>query len=250
MPETRGNEEGKIKIRKTALVTGATGGLGSALALELGFVGYKVALNFHKDRAGAERLAEKLGAAALALQADVGRYEEVQSMAAVVRERWGRLDALINCAGITGDALLMKLPPAVWDEIINVNLTGAFNTIRAFAPLMADGGGGHIINISSYSGVKGKRGQAAYSASKAALIGLTIGAAAELGRYNILVNAVLPGYMPTRMGAAAPKAMENAERESLIGRLSSPEEAASFITCLLRMKCATGQIYPIESRFL
>ncbi|MDA8085410.1 MAG: SDR family NAD(P)-dependent oxidoreductase [Nitrospiraceae bacterium] len=233
---------------QTVLITGGTGGLGSAMAVTLVRAGYRVAVNFHNDRAGAERLTEAMGASAIALQADVGVYEEVNSMAEALRRRWGRLDALINCAAITRDALLVRHSPAKWDEVIRVNLTGAFNAIRAFAPLMAEGGGGHIINISSYSGLKGKRGQAAYSASKAALIGLTIGAAAELGAHNIRVNAVLPGYMPTRMGAAAAAAMREAEKESLIGRLSDPGEAASFIAGLLEMKCVTGQVFSVESR--
>ena len=234
--------------RKTALVTGGAGGLGSALAATLGREGYGVAVNFHKDRAGVERLVKELGPSAIALQADVGVLEEVRGMAEALRARWGRLDALINCAAIAKDNLLVKLSPEEWDEVIRVNLTGIFNAIKAFAPLMAEGGGGHIINVSSYSGLKGKRGQAAYSASKAAVLGLTFGAAAELGRHNIRVNAVLPGYMPTRMGAAAAGAMQRAEKESLIGRLSDPAEAAVFIAGLLEMESVTGQVYSIESR--
>ncbi|MDA8387111.1 MAG: SDR family NAD(P)-dependent oxidoreductase [Nitrospiraceae bacterium] len=235
-------------VQRGVLITGGAGGLGSALALRLTDEGYRVAINFRGGGAAAERLTRKLGASALALRADVGDPGEMYAAAEALRAGWGRLEALINCAGIARDALLVKLEPEEWDEVIRVNLTGAFNAIRSFAPLMTGPGGGHIINVSSYSGLKGKRGQAAYSASKAALIGLTLGAAAELGGRNIRVNAVLPGYMPTRMGAAAPGAMREAEKDSLLGRLSGAEEAASFIAGLLRMECITGQVYPVESR--
>ena len=237
-----------IHVQKGVLITGGTGGLGSALALRLGREGYRVAINFRGGGTAAERLLGALGESALALRADVGDPGEMQAAARILGDRWGSLDALINCAGITRDALLVKLAPENWDEVIRVNLTGAFNAIRFFTPLMNGPGGGHIINVSSYSGLKGKRGQAAYSASKAALAGLTFGAAAELGGRNIRVNAVLPGYMPTRMGEAAPGAMREAEKASLLGRLSRPEEAAAFIAGLLRTECITGQVFPIESR--
>ncbi|MDA8088522.1 MAG: SDR family NAD(P)-dependent oxidoreductase [Nitrospiraceae bacterium] len=234
--------------KKRALITGGTGGLGSRLAARLYENGYRVAINFHRDRAGAERLVSEMGGGAFAVKADVGDPGQVEDMARAVKDRWGGLDALVNCAGITKDALLVKLQPASWDEVIRTNLTGVFNTIKAFAPIMAESGGGHIINISSYSGLKGKKGQSAYSASKAALIGLTVSAAAELGRHSIRVNAVLPGYMPTRMGENAEAAMNRAREDSFLGRLSDPEEAASFITLLAGMECVTGQVYPIESR--
>ncbi len=233
---------------RTALITGGTGGLGSRLAARLSGAGYRVAINFHTDREGAERLAKEIGGGAIAFQADVGDPAQVEGMARVVAGRWGGLDVLVNCAGITKDALLVKLRSGQWDEVLRTNLTGVFNTIRAFAPMMIEAGSGHIINISSYSGVKGKKGQAAYSASKAALIGLTASAAAELGRHNVQVNAVLPGYMPTRMGADARAAMDRAMEESFLGRLSDPEEAASFIAALAGMRCVTGQVYPVESR--
>lgn len=242
---------GKEQDQKGVLVTGGTGGLGSALARRLCVEGFKVAIIFRENAAAAERLLAGLGPSALALRADVGDRCRMEDAAQTLRERWGRLDALINCAGVAKDSLLIKLSPEEWDEVIKVNLTGAFNAIRAFAPLMTGPGGGHIVNVSSYSGLRGKRGQAAYSASKAALLGLTFGAAAELGgqKRNIRVNAVLPGYMRTRMGEAAPGAMREAEKASLLGRLSEPEEAAAFITSLLRMKNITGQVFAIESRF-
>jgi len=131
---------------------------------------------------------------------------------------------------------------------MRVNLKGCFNTIQAFSPLMAESGGGHIINISSRAGLMGNAGQAAYSASKAALLGLTLSAAAELGPMNIRVNALLPGYMPTDMGKGSPQAMEKAARESYLSRLASPAEATSFVLWLSGTENITGQIFTLDSR--
>jgi len=113
---------------------------------------------------------------------------------------------------------------------------------------MGESGGGHIINISSISGLRGRSGQAAYGASKAALLGLTVSAARELSEYNIMVNAVLPGYMPTDMGGASPDAMEEARRRSLLGRLSEPKEAAALAAWLVETETITGQVFTIDSR--
>lgn len=242
--------ERRKKKKKTVLITGATGGLGGCLALGLHEKGYNVALNYLRNRKEAERLLSLMKSDAVALRADVGSLDEVEEMAEAVQKKWGGLDALINNAAITRDALAVKLAPAHWDDVMRINLNGAFNTIRAFSGLMIKGGGGHIINICSYSGLKGKRGQAAYSASKAALIGLTVGAAAELARYNIRVNAVVPGYMEAGMGVRAGQAMEEARRESLLNRLSQPEEAASFISALLGLDGVTGQVFSLESRIV
>ncbi|MDA8168240.1 MAG: SDR family NAD(P)-dependent oxidoreductase [Nitrospiraceae bacterium] len=237
-------------MEKTVLITGGTGGLGGRLALRLHEEGYNVAINFRNNELEAKRLLKHMGESALAIKGDIGDFESVKAMAGTVFEKWGSLDALVNCAGITRDCLLVKLQPAQWDEVINVNLNGPFNTIKVFLPLLINAGGGHIVNVSSFSGLRGKRGQAAYSASKSALLGLTYGAAAELGKYNIRVNAVLPGYMPTKMGAGAADAMEKAKTDSALGKLSDPSEAASFIAWLLKAECITGQVFSVESRII
>ena len=131
---------------------------------------------------------------------------------------------------------------------MEVNLKGCFNTVKAFAPLMMKSGGGHMINISSYSGARGKAGQAAYSASKAALIGLTYTLAKELSEYKIKVNAVLPGYMPTEMGSKASEAMKKAKEESITGSLSDPKKVAEFIAYLITTENITGQVFCLDSR--
>ncbi len=171
-------------------------------------------------------------------------------MADAVYRKWGRIDVLINNAGITKDSLMIKLKEAEWDEILRVNLKGCFNTIKTFSHGMISSGGGHIINISSYSGVKGKEGQAAYSASKSAMLGLTYTAARELAGYNIMVNALLPGYMQTEMGVAAKKAMERAKEQSITGALSNPEEVAGFVAYLIKTENITGQVFSLDSRII
>lgn len=195
-------------------------------------------------------MAHEIGENAFLIKADVGDAKQVEEMAAAVYRKWGRVDVLINNAGITKDSLMIKLKEAEWDEILRVNLKGCFNTIRAFSRVMIKTGGGHIVNISSYSGVKGKEGQTAYSASKAALLGLTYTAARELAGYNIRVNALLPGYMQTEMGMAAEKAMSKARADSISGSLSDPKEVAGFVEYLIKTDYITGQVFSLDSRII
>ena len=233
-------------MQRCALITGGSRGLGRALALALASGEYKIAINYLKGDEHANEALRVLGEGALLLKADVSDSTAVG--AAEIKKKWGRLDVLVNNAGVTSDALLVKLKEEDWDWVLGTNLKGCFNTIRAFAPLMKESGGGHIINISSISGTRGKAGQAAYSASKAALLGLTVSAARELSEYNIRVNAVLPGYMPTDMGRASPVAMDSAREKSIIGKLSDPKEVAGFISWLVGTESVTGQVFTIDSR--
>ena len=235
---------------KVVFVTGGTGGFGAALVHLLAGNGSKVGFSWLKNKKRACALEEAWPGRAEAVRADVSDFENARAMAKFISDKWGRLDALINCAGITRDGLLVKTSVSDWQEVMDVNLKGVFNCVKACLPLLIDSGGGHIINISSYSGVKGKKGQAAYSASKAALIGLTVGAAAELGQYGIRVNAVLPGYLPTGMGPAAGEAMEKAKQASMLGVLSFPEDAARIVAGLLETSSITGQVFPVESRVI
>jgi len=234
---------------KIAIVTGASRGLGKEIALALGRDGYSVAINYLASESEAKKTADEIRNSMI-VKADVGDLKQVEKMADAVYKKWGRVDVLINNAGITKDGLMIKLKEAEWDEILKVNLKGCFNTIKMFSHGMINSGGGHIINISSYSGLKGKEGQAAYSASKSALLGLTYTAARELAVYNIRVNALLPGYMETLMGIAAKEAMEKAKKESVTGRLSNPAEVAGFVSCLIKMENITGQVFSLDSRIL
>jgi 3-oxoacyl-[acyl-carrier protein] reductase len=234
-----------------ALVTGASRGLGRVLAKALSKEGCSVALNYRAAEEKAHALLGEIGDRdALLWKADVSDAAEVRRMAAAIQERFGRLDVIINNAGIARDNLLLRQSEKEWDETIGTNLKGCFNIIRALSPLMTRSGGGHIVMISSFSGLKGKAGQAAYSASKAALLGLTRTAAAELAEHEIRVNAILPGYMETAMGAEATVAMKKAKADSVLGRLSDPGEVAAFILYLITTRNITGQVFGLESRIL
>lgn len=231
-----------------AVVTGASRGLGRQIALTLSKYGYNVAVNYLHSKTEAEEVVSAIGKAAIAVKADMGDIKQVATMAEMVYEKWGRIDALINNAGIAKDGMLIKYSESDWDEILRVNLKGCFNATKLFAPLMMKTGGGHIINISSYSGLRGKAGQAAYSASKAAVTGLTYTMAEEFSIHNIRVNAILPGYLPTEMGEKTESAMRKAGQDSLLKKLSSPQEAADFIIYLLTTRNITGQVFSLDSR--
>ncbi len=235
---------------KVAVITGASRGLGKEIALTLGEGGYNVAVNYLASEKEAMKVTDEIAADTLLIKADVGDIRQVEKMAEAVYEKWGRVDVLVNNAGITKDGLMIKLKEEEWDEVLRVNLKGCCNTIRVFSRFMIKSGGGHIINISSYSGLKGREGQAAYSASKAAVLGLTYTAAKELAEYNIRVNALLPGYMQTEMGKASEIAMTTAKMESITGKLSSPKDVAGFIVYLLTTDNITGQVFCLDSRIV
>jgi len=233
-----------------ALITGASKGLGRQMALALSEDGYSVTANYLSSPTEAASLIKTAGRGSVALRADVGDSRQVRAIAEEIKREFGRLDVIINNAGIAKDHLLLKQTELEWDNIIRTNLNGCFHVIRTLSPLMIESGGGHIINISSYSGLKGQAGQAAYSASKAALLGLTISAAQELSEYNIRVNAVLPGYMMTKMGAGAPKASEKAKNVNILKKLSQPREVAAFILQLVKTENISGQIFNLDSRII
>ena len=236
--------------RKVALITGAARGLGRHLTDTFVADGYAVVVNYLTAEMSAKELTKNRERYALAVKADVGDAKQVREMLRQTNDYFGRLDIVINNAGITRDKLLLKQTEEEWDAIFRTNLTGCFHVIRAAAPLMIETGGGHIINISSCSGVKGKAGQAAYSASKAALIGLTVSTARELAKHNIRVNAILPGYMMTAMGSAAGNAAEKAKEESLLHALIEPSAIAKSIVSLASSGYITGQTISLDSRML
>ncbi|MEC4675776.1 MAG: SDR family NAD(P)-dependent oxidoreductase [Nitrospirota bacterium] len=235
---------------QAALVTGAAGGLGKYIALALSKNRYSVVVNYRSSGDAARSILDTMDKDSFAVKADVRSSEDVEAMADRIDSRLGRLDVIINNAGVTKDSLLLKQTEREWDEITGANLKGCFNLIKIMAPIMIRSGGGHIVNISSYSGIKGKSGQAAYSASKAALLGLTVTAAHELAEYNIRVNALLPGYMATGMGMKAGRAMESARESSIIKRLSDPGDTAEFILYLLKTENITGQVFSLDSRII
>ncbi len=232
---------------KVALVTGASKGLGAEIALALGREGYRVVVAYHKDHEGAESVARSIAWGSRVFGADVSSEAEVEALAENIRNNEGRLDLLVNNAGVTADSLIVRSSPEDWDRVMRVNLLGCASVVRACASLISLGGG-HVINVSSRAGLMGNAGQAAYSASKAALLGLTMEQAASLAKDNIRVNAIIPGYMPTQMGLAADGAMERAKGDSLLGQLADPCEAASFVVWLAASQRITGQVFGLDSR--
>jgi len=236
----------------SAIVTGGSRGLGRAVCLALAGAGYSVVVNYAEREEEALAVVDAIvsaGGDAVAEKADVGSLDEAAALIDKAIERYGHIDALINNAGIARPGLLVRLSESDWDESVRVNLKGAFNTVKAVSRHMMKNRAGHIVNVSSIIGLKGKSGQAAYAATKAGLIGLTKAMAVEFGPRNIQVNAVLPGYMMTEMGVSASgKAQDEALKDNLLGRYSEPEEAASFIVHLLGMKSVSGQVFNLDSR--
>jgi 3-oxoacyl-[acyl-carrier protein] reductase len=237
---------------KVAVVTGSTRGIGAAIAALLAEHGAAVVIS---GRAAdpVQRAVERLqahGASALGVVADVGRREDADRLVEAARERFGRLDVLVNNAGITRDGLLIRMRDDDWDRVLETNLRGAFLMTRAAAKLMVRlRNGGRIVNIASTAGAMGNAGQANYSAAKAGLVGLTKSSARELAHWNILVNAVAPGLVDTDMAAAIPApAREALLAQVPLGRIGTPREVAEMVGFLAGDGAAyvTGQVFHVN----
>ena len=232
------------------IVTGSSRGLGKSIALAFGKRNYSVAVHYHEDRKGAEETAEEIDDSII-IKGDVRESNNVQSFVESVVDKWGRVDVLVNNAGITRESLLIKTSEDVFTDVMNTNLKGPFNVTKAVAKHMIKQRKGHIVNISSYAGIKGKQGLSAYASSKAALIGMTRSVSLELGRYNIMVNSVLPGYMLTDMGSASnSKAQEQAVTDSILKSYSDPKNIADFVSYLVTTTGITGQVFNLDSRII
>jgi acetoacetyl-CoA reductase len=220
-----------------AVVTGASRGLGRAIAEEVGRGGAKVIINYSRSKEPAEELVGQIsenGGEAIAVQADVSDPDQAQSLIDRTIEEFNRIDVLVNNAGINVDRTLRKLSVEDWDKVIQVDLNSAFYTVHAALPHMMEQGGGKIINMSSFVGEAGNIGQANYSAAKAGLLGFTKTAAKELARYGITVNSICPGFIETDMVASIP----DEQREKLLktvplGRFGQPEEIARAVRFLV-----------------
>lgn len=239
-------------VKRVVIVTGASRGLGRSIALSFGARGYRLAINYRERKPEAEAVAREIGETggeAFPVRADVRDSDAVGLMISEITKRWGRIDILVNNAGMTADGLCLRMSEEDWDRVLGTNLTGPFHCIRAAVKVMREQEDGHIINISSIAGLQGREGQANYTASKAGLIGLTRAAARELGRFNIRVNAVLPGYLPTDMGGVVMDSIkERILRENTLGRASDPREVAEFILHLASMRNVSGQVFNLDSR--
>jgi 3-oxoacyl-(acyl-carrier-protein) reductase len=219
------------------VVTGASRGLGKAIAEELAGGGAKVVVNYSRSKEPAEEVVNQIsesGGEAIAVQADVSDAEQAQKLIDQALERFNRVDVLINNAGINIDRTLRKLSVEDWDKVIQVDLNSAFYTVHAVLEHMTDQGGGKIINMSSFVGEAGNIGQANYSAAKAGLLGFTKTAAQELARFGITVNAIAPGFIETDMVANIPEeAQQKLRKQVPLGRFGKPEEVARAVRYLI-----------------
>jgi len=237
---------------RTALVTGASRGIGRAIALALAEAGADVAVNFAGSEAAAMETAkaiEALGRRAILVQANVGKATECEAMVQRTLDAFGKLDILVNNAGITRDNLIMRMKEEDFDEVIETNLKGVFNGIKAVTRPMMKQRSGRIINISSVVGVLGNAGQANYVAAKAGVIGLTKTASRELASRGITVNAVAPGYIETDMTAKLPKEVQDAIMAQIpLGRMGKPEDVAAVVVYLASDAAAymTGQTLHVD----
>ena len=222
---------------KTALVTGASRGIGRAIALELARQGAQVTIN---HRASEEQAAEvvqaieSLGAKAVAIAADVSLFDQAQALVKKTLEEFASIDILVNNAGTTRDKLLMQMKEEDWDRVLDTNLKGVFNCCKAvIRPMIRARKGGRIINISSVSGLAGQVGQANYSAAKAGIIGFTNSLAREVGSRQITVNAIAPGYIPTTLTQDLAIEVKDAILEMTpLGKFGQPEDIAHAVAFL------------------
>ncbi len=239
-----------LLVGQVAIVTGASRGIGRAIALQLAEVGAKVAINYASSNAAADGLVNQIidsGGEAISIQADVSKADQIDSLFATVMAKWGRVDILVNNAGITRDTLLLRMKPEDWQAVIDTNLTGVFLCTRAVSKIMLKQKSGRIINIASVAGQMGNPGQANYSAAKAGVIGFTKTVAKELSSRGITVNAVAPGFIATDM-------TNDLKAEGILqfiplGRYGQPEEVAGMVRFLAADPAAayiTGQTFNVD----
>ncbi|MFQ4141872.1 3-oxoacyl-[acyl-carrier-protein] reductase [Chlorogloeopsis sp. ULAP02] len=245
LPENLQTLQGKV-----AIVTGASRGIGRAIAQELANYGANVVVNYASSSQAAEELVSEItksGGSAIALQADVSKADQVDALVNGVMEKFNRVDILVNNAGITRDTLLLRMKPEDWQAVIDLNLTGVFLCTRAVSKIMLKQRSGRIINISSVAGQMGNPGQANYSAAKAGVIGFTKTVAKELASRNVTVNAVAPGFIATDMTS-------NLNAEDILkyiplARYGQPEDVAGMVRFLAADPAAsyiTGQVFNVD----
>lgn len=238
-------------MAKVALITGATRGIGKAIAIRLANTGFDIALNYRKendDLTNTKSKIEKAGVDCLPVQGDISSFEDCERIAKEIFDKFGKIDVLVNNAGITKDMLLMRMKPEDFSSVVDVNLIGTFNMTRNVVPYMVKARSGRVVNISSVVGIEGNAGQTNYSASKAGIIGFTKSLARELGSRNILVNAVAPGFIETDMTAVLSDSVrdEIAKKISL-RRMGSAEDVAGVVEflCGEASSYVTGTVIPV-----
>jgi acetoacetyl-CoA reductase len=235
----------------TCLVTGGSRGIGRAIALELGRHGASVAVGYAHNKEAAEAVAAEIatsGGEAFAFGCDIGDPDAIEPAIATVMERFGKLDVLVNNAGITRDRSLAKMSVDEWDDVLRTNLSSVFHMTSRVLPHMVKAGHGRIVNISSVIGLHGNFGQANYAAAKAGIVGFTKSAALELARKGVTVNVIAPGFIETEMIAAMPEEVRATILAKIpMGRFGRPEEIAQAVVFLVASgEYITGQVISID----
>ncbi len=237
---------------KTAIITGGSSGIGAAISLTFANLGANIVMIDWKEEKEAQDIIAKLHqikAKVLFIKADVSNYAEAQKAIEKSIQVFGKIDILVNNAGINKDGVVWKMTEEQWDSVINVDLKGSFNYIRAVSPIFKEQNSGKILNITSINGLRGKFGQANYSAAKAGVIGLTKTVAKELGKYNVNVNAIAPGLIETEMMKNADEIVrKQAMADVILNRIGQPEDianTAAFLCCELA-KHITGEIIKVD----
>jgi len=237
---------------KVAIVTGGSMGIGTSVCMDLARNGADVALTYRKHGDEAKAIAEeitKMGRKAVAYKVDVSDFDGVQNLVSEVATEFGRLDILINNAGMNWDGVIWKMTEEQWDRVIGVDLKGTFNFIRAVAPIFKEQKSGKIVNVTSINGMRGRFGQANYTAAKAGAMGLTKTIAKELGRAQVNVNAVAPGLIETAMITSMPEDFKQKSRaETVFDRLGTPDDVASVVTflCTEKARHITGMVIKVD----
>ena len=241
---------------KCALVTGASRGIGKAIALKLASLGANLVLNYRSSEAEAlevEKQIKEMGVDAITVRGDISKLEDVENIVNSAKDKFGAIDIMVNNAGITKDNLIIRMKEEDFDKVIDVNLKGVFNCLKVITPIMIKQRHGKIINLSSVVGISGNASQVNYSASKAGVIGMTKSLAKEIGSRGINVNAVAPGFIETDMtGELSEKVKEEYKKNIPLRRTGKPEDVANVVAFLASESSdyVTGQVIHVDGGML
>ena len=243
-------------MEKSALITGATRGIGKQIAITLAKQGYNIALNYRKENEELENTKkeiEEIGVQVLAVKGDVANFEDCEKFVKQTIERFEQIDVLVNNAGITKDMLLMRMKKEDFEQVIDTNLVGTFNVTKNVVPYMMKARSGRIINISSVVGISGNAGQTNYSASKAGIIGFTKSLAKEIASRNIFVNAVAPGFIETNMTDVLKDDVKQEIAKNIpLKRMGTAQDVANVVKFLASDDSSyiTGQVINVDGGML